>query len=62
MATSMSEETVQEVIKSCAYGYSVDDLVKHYGIKKEDAEKFVKDHAADIEEAKAYLKEGGFLE
>lgn len=62
MATTMSEETVQEVIKSCAYGYSVDELVEHYGMGKADAENFVKDHVADIEEAKAYLKEGGFLE
>lgn len=62
MATTMSEETVQEVIKSCAYGYSVDDLAEHYGIEKADAEKFVKDHAADIEDEKEYLKAGGFLE
>lgn len=62
MATSMSEETVQEVIKSCAYGYSVDELAEHYGMEKADAEKFVKDHAAEIEEATIHLKEGGFLE
>lgn len=62
MATSMSEETVQEVIKSCVYGYSVDELAEHYGMEKADAEKFVKDHAADIKEATIHLKEGGFLE
>ena len=61
MAT-MSEETVQEVIKSCAYGYSVDDLVEHYGIEKADTEKFVKDYAADIEDEKEHLRAGGFLE
>lgn len=61
MAT-MSEETMCEVIKSCAYGYSVEELAEHYGMGKADAEKFVKDHAADIEEAKTHLKEGGFLE
>lgn len=61
MAT-MSEETMCEVIKSCAYGYSVEELAEHYGMEKADAEKFVKEHAADIEEATIHLKEGGFLE
>lgn len=61
MAT-MSEETICEVIKSCAYGYTVDELAEHYGMGKADAEKFVKEHAADIEEATIHLKEGGFLE
>ena len=58
----MSEETICEVIKSCAYGYTVDELAEHYGMGKADAEKFVKEHAADIEEATIHLKEGGFLE
>ena len=61
MAT-MSEETMCEVIKSCAYGYSVEELAEHYGMEKADAEKFVKEHAADIEEATIHLKKGGFLE
>ena len=61
MAT-MSEETICEVVKSCAYGYTVDELAEHYGMGKADAEKFVKEHAADIEEATIHLKEGGFLE
>lgn len=61
MAT-MSEETICEVVKSCAYGYSVDELAEHYGMEKADVEKFVKDHAADIEETTIHLKEGGFLE
>lgn len=61
MAT-MSEETICEVVKSCAYGYTVDELAEHYGMEKADAEKFVKEHAADIEEATIHLREGGFLE
>ena len=61
MAT-MSEETICEVVKSCAYGYTVDELAEHYGMGKADAEKFVKEHAADIEEATIHLKEGGVLE
>ena len=61
MAT-MSEETMCEVIKSCAYGYSVEELAEHYGMEEADTEKFVKEHAADIEKATIHLKEGGFLE
>lgn len=34
MAT-MSEETICEVVKSCAYGYTVDELTEHYGICNE---------------------------
>ena len=30
---AMSEETMCEVIKSCAYGYTVDELAEHYGRK-----------------------------
>lgn len=61
MAT-MSEETICEVVKSCAYGYSVDELAEHYGMEKAEVENFAKEHAADIEEATIHLKEGGFLE
>ena len=38
MAT-MSEETICEVVKSCAYGYTADELSEHYGMEKADAEK-----------------------
>ena len=62
MATSMSEETVQEVIKSCVYGYSVDELAEHYGMGKADAEKFVKEHASEITETKEHLKQEGYIE
>ena len=61
MAT-MSEETICEVIKSCAYGYTVDELAEHYSMKKTDAEKFIKEHASEIAETKEHLKQEGYIE
>lgn len=58
----MSEETICEVVKSCAYGYTVDELVEHYGMEKSDAEKFTKEHATEIAEMKKYLKQEGYIE
>ena len=59
---AMSEETICEVVKSCAYGYTADELLEHYGMEKADAEKFVKEHAAEIAEAKEHLKQEGYIE
>lgn len=59
---TISEETVAEMIKSCAYGYTVDELAEHYGMEKADAEKFVKEHAAEITETKKHLKQEGYIE
>lgn len=59
---TMSEETICEVVKSCAYGYTVDELAEHYSMEKTDAEKFVKEHASEIAEAKEYLKQEGYIE
>lgn len=58
----LSKETICEVVKSCAYGYTVDELAEHYSMEKSDAEKFVKDHASEIEETKEYLKQEGYIE
>lgn len=58
----MSEETICEVAKSCAYGYTVDELAEHYGMEKADVEKFVKDYALEITEAKEHLKQEGYIE
>lgn len=58
----MSEEIICEVVKSCAYGYTVDELAEHYGMKKADAEKFVKEHVAEITETKEHLKQEGYIE
>lgn len=61
MAT-MSEETICEVVKSCAYGYTVDELTEHYGMEKVDTEKFIKEHAAEITETEEHLKLEGYIE
>ena len=58
----MSEETICEVVKSCAYGYTADELAEHYGMEKADAEKFVKDHASEIAVTKEYLKQEVYIE
>ena len=58
----MSEETICEVVKSCAYGYTVDELAEHYGMEKADAEKFLEEYATDIEKMKAHLKQEGYVE
>ena len=53
---------MSEVIKSCAYGYTVNELAEHYSMEKTDAEKFVKDHASEITETKEHLKQEGYIE
>lgn len=58
----MSEETICEVVKSCAYGYTADELAEHYGMEKADAEKFAKEHATEIAETKEHLKQEGYIE
>lgn len=58
----MSEETICEVVKSCSYGYTVDELAEHYGMEKADAEKFMKKHATEIAETKEHLKQEGYIE
>jgi hypothetical protein len=58
----MSEETICEVVKSCSYGYTVDELAEHYGMEKADAEKFSKEHATEIAETKEHLKQEGYIE
>ena len=47
----MTEQTVKEIIKSFAYGPSLETM-----------EKFAEEHAAEIEQKKAELKEGGWYE
>jgi hypothetical protein len=58
----MSEGTICEVVKSCAYGYTADELSEHYGMEKADAEKFMKEHATEITEMKEHLKQEGYIE
>lgn len=59
---AMTKKPCAKVIKSCAYGYTVDELAEHYSMEKTDAEKFVKDHTSEITETKEHLKQEGYIE
>lgn len=58
----MTEQTIQEIVKSFAYGYSAEHVAELEEMTLEEAQKFEADHAAEIEQKKAELKEGGWLE
>ena len=58
----MTEQTVKEIIKSFAYGLSVKEISDNEGTSLETMEKFAEEHAAEIEQKKAELKEGGWYE
>ena len=58
----MTEQTVREIVKSFAYGYSAEHVAELEEMTLEEAQKFEADHAAEIEQKKAELKEGGWLE
>lgn len=59
---SMTEQTVKEIIKSFAYGLSAKEISDNEGTSLETMEKFAEEHAAEIEQKKAELKEGGWYE
>ena len=58
----MTEQTVKEIIKSFAYGLTVKEISDNEGTPLEAMEKFAEEHAAEIEQKKAELKEGGWYE
>ena len=58
----MTEQTVKEIIKSFAYGLSVKEISDNEGTPLEAMEKFAEEHAAEIEQKKVELKEGGWYE
>ena len=57
-----SQQTVKEIIKSFAYGLSAKEISDNEGTSLETMEKFAEEHAAEIEQKKAELKEGGWYE
>lgn len=57
----MSNETIKEIIKSYAYGYSVEKVAEVYEITKEEAAKIKEDRAEEIKEKEGYLKEQGWM-
>lgn len=58
----MTEQTIKETIKSFAYGLSVKEISDNEGTSLEFMEKFAEEHAAEIEQKKVELKEGGWYE
>lgn len=61
MAT-MTDEQIQEIIKSFAYGMEVEEISDLEELATDELEQFEKDHASEIEEKKASLEEGEFIE
>lgn len=61
MAT-MTDEQIQEIIKSFAYGMEVEEIADLEELTTDELEQFEKDHASEIEEKKASLEEGEFIE
>ena len=55
----MTEQTIKETIKSFAYGLSAKEISDNEGTSLEFMEKFAEEHAAEIEQKKVELKEGG---
>ena len=58
----MTEQTIKETIKSFAYRFSVKEISDNEGTSLEFMEKCAEEHAAEIEQKKAELKEGGWYE
>lgn len=56
----MTNQQIKEIVKSFAYGYSVEQVSDIEDISLEDAKKFQEDHASEIEAKKAELKGGGW--
>lgn len=56
----MTNQQIKEIVKSFAYGYSVEQVSDIEDISLEDAKKFQADHASEIEAKKAELKGGGW--
>lgn len=58
----MTEQTIQEIVKSFAYGYSAEHVAELEEMTLEEAQSFEQEHQAEIEQKKTELKEGGWLE
>lgn len=58
----MTEQTIKEIVKSFAYGFTVEQVAENENITVEEAESFMKEHSSDIESKKSDLKEGGWIE
>ncbi|MCD8368330.1 MAG: hypothetical protein LUC48_09975 [Clostridiales bacterium] len=57
----MSDETVLELIKALAYGYTAAEVAEVEGLTAEEAEAFAEAHAEDVAAKAAELAEAGWL-
>ena len=58
---TMSNETIKEIIKSYAYGYTTEKVAEVYEITESEVAKIKEEHAAEIKEKADYLKEQGWM-
>ena len=56
----MSNETIKEIVKSFAYGYTPEKVAEVYEITEAEATELQKKYAEAIEEKEKYLKEQGW--
>lgn len=57
----MSNETIKEIVKSFAYGYTPEKVAEVYEISETEAAELQKKYAAEIKEKESYLKEQGWM-
>lgn len=57
----MSNETIKEIVKSFAYGYTPEKVAEVYEITEAEATELQKKYAEAIEEKEKYLKEQGWM-
>ena len=57
----MSNETIKEIIKSYAYGYTAEKVAEVYEITETEAAKIKEEYAAEIKEKADCLKEQGWM-
>lgn len=58
----MTEQTIQEIVKLFAYGYTAEKVAELEETTLEEMQQFEQEHQAEIEQKKVELKEGGWLE
>lgn len=58
----MTEQTIQEIVKSFAYGYTAEEVAELEEMTLEEARSFEQEHQVAIEQKKTELKEGGWVE
>ena len=58
----MNEQQIYEIVKAFAYGATPELVSETEEISIDEASKIASDHATEIEETRAELKNGGFIE